>query len=225
MRSTTTAGGRWAATAGRYEDVLPYFRKAEDNDTWDNRWHGKGGPLGVSKPSAPLPICEAYFAAAAELGIPRNDDMTGERQDGVGYYQLTQRNARRSSAAMAYLAPEPGPGQPDRPHRRAGPADRGRGRPRRRRRDDGRQPDHRGLRGHPLLRRDRLAAHADALGHRPGGPPGGGRRDDGARPARRGFELPGSPRPLRSLRGDGAAHLRPLRQTRTGRRSRGSSTC
>ena len=61
-----------------YEDVLPYFRKAEDNDTWDNRWHGKGGPLGVSKPRAPLPICEAYFAAAAELGIPRNDDMTGE---------------------------------------------------------------------------------------------------------------------------------------------------
>ena len=88
-----------------YEDVLPYFRKAEDNDTYENRWHGKGGPLGVSKPRAPLPICEAYFAAAAELGIPRNDDMTGEKQDGVGYYQLTQRNARRSSAAMAYLAP------------------------------------------------------------------------------------------------------------------------
>ena len=88
-----------------YEEVLPYFRKAEDNDTYDNRYHGKGGPLGVSKPRAPLPICEAYFAAAAELGIPRNHDMTGEKQDGVGYYQLTQRNARRSSAAMAYLAP------------------------------------------------------------------------------------------------------------------------
>ena len=88
-----------------YEEVLPYFRKAEDNDTYENRYHGKGGPLGVSKPRAPLPICEAYFAAAAELGIPRNYDMTGEKQDGVGYYQLTQRNARRSSAAMAYLAP------------------------------------------------------------------------------------------------------------------------
>jgi choline dehydrogenase-like flavoprotein len=87
-----------------YEDVLPWFRKAEDNDTWDNRWHGKGGPLGVSKPRAPLPICEAYFAAAAALGIPRNSDMTGEKQDGVGYYQLTQRNVRRSSTAMAYLA-------------------------------------------------------------------------------------------------------------------------
>jgi choline dehydrogenase-like flavoprotein len=91
-----------------YDDVLPYFRKAEDNDTWDDRYHGKGGPLGVSKPRAPLPICEAYFAAAAELGIPRNLDMTGEKQDGVGYYQLTQRDARRSSAAMAYLAPNRG---------------------------------------------------------------------------------------------------------------------
>ncbi len=88
-----------------YRDVLPYFRKAEDNDTFDNEYHGKGGPLGVSQPSAPLPICEAWFAAAAQMGIPRNLDMTGASQDGVGYYQLTQRNARRSSAAMAYLGP------------------------------------------------------------------------------------------------------------------------
>ncbi|MET1412873.1 GMC family oxidoreductase N-terminal domain-containing protein [Roseibium sp. HPY-6] len=88
-----------------YEDVLPYYRKAEDNDTYNNRYHGQGGPLGVSKPCAPLPICEAYFKAAAELGIPHNEDVTGEKQDGVAYYQLTQKNARRSSAAMAYLAP------------------------------------------------------------------------------------------------------------------------
>ena len=86
-----------------YEDVLPYFRKAEDNDTYDNRFHGKGGPLGVSKPRAPLPICDAYFAAAGQLGIPRNLDMTGEVQDGVGFYQLTQKNYRRSSTAVAYL--------------------------------------------------------------------------------------------------------------------------
>lgn len=55
-----------------YDDVLPWFRKAEDNDTHDNRYHGKGGPLGVSKPVAPLPICEAYFEAARALGIPFN---------------------------------------------------------------------------------------------------------------------------------------------------------
>ncbi|MFZ1339900.1 MAG: GMC family oxidoreductase N-terminal domain-containing protein [Paracoccaceae bacterium] len=93
-----------------YDDVLPYFRKAEDNDTWDNRFHGKGGPMGVSKPAAPLPICEAYFKAAGQLGIPFNDDMAGERQDGVGYYQLTQRNVRRSSASIAYLNPNRGRG-------------------------------------------------------------------------------------------------------------------
>jgi choline dehydrogenase len=91
-----------------YDDVLPYFRKAEDNDTFENRYHGKGGPLGVSQPRAPLPICEAWFEAAAQMGIPRNGDMTGEVQDGVGYYQLTQRNYRRSSAAMAYLRPARG---------------------------------------------------------------------------------------------------------------------
>ncbi|MBN2759101.1 MAG: GMC family oxidoreductase N-terminal domain-containing protein [Rhodobacteraceae bacterium] len=88
-----------------YEDVLPYFRRAEDNDTYEDRYHGKGGPLGVSQPIAPLPICEAYFDAAGALGIPRNHDINGAKQEGVCYYQLTQRNARRSSAAMAYIAP------------------------------------------------------------------------------------------------------------------------
>ncbi len=102
-------GWRQAGCEGwAYEDVLPYFRKAEDNDTYDNRYHGKGGPLGVSKPAAPLPICEAYFKAAGQLGIPFNPDMTGEKQDGVGYYQLTQRNVRRSSASIAYLNPARG---------------------------------------------------------------------------------------------------------------------
>ncbi|AQS49061.1 alanine-phosphoribitol ligase [Thioclava nitratireducens] len=92
-------------TGWGYEDVLPYFRKAEDNASIENRYHGKGGPLGVSDPRAPLPVCEAYFEAAAELGIPRNYDVNGEKQEGVAYYQLTQRNVRRSSAAMAYVAP------------------------------------------------------------------------------------------------------------------------
>ncbi len=88
-----------------YDDVLPYFRKSEDNDTYDDKYHGKGGPLGVSMPAAPLPICDAYIKAAGEVGIPETRDVNGERQDGAGYYQLTQRNARRSSAAMAFLAP------------------------------------------------------------------------------------------------------------------------
>ncbi len=88
-----------------YNDVLPYFVKAEDNETHGHPFHGVGGPLGVSHPVSPLPICEAFFDAAAKLGIPRNHDVNGATQDGVGYYQLTQRKARRSSAAMAYLTP------------------------------------------------------------------------------------------------------------------------
>ncbi|RED14425.1 GMC family oxidoreductase [Pontivivens insulae] len=91
-----------------YADVLPYYRRAEDNDTYDNEFHGQGGPLGVSQPSAPLPVCEAFFEAAAAIGIPRNQDVNGQVQDGVCFYQLSQRNARRSSAAMAYLAPNEG---------------------------------------------------------------------------------------------------------------------
>lgn len=88
-----------------YEDVLPYFRKSEDNDTFEGRYHGKGGPMGVSKPAAPLPICDAYFKAAEALGIPFNEDIAGEVQEGAAYYQLTQKDARRSSAAMAFLHP------------------------------------------------------------------------------------------------------------------------
>ncbi|MCK0149324.1 GMC family oxidoreductase N-terminal domain-containing protein [Marivita sp. S6314] len=92
-------------TGWGYEDVLPYFKKTEDNDTYDNDYHAKGGPLGVSQPAAPLPICDAYIEAAGQLGIPRMGDYNGRVQEGAGYYQLTQRKARRSSAAMAFVAP------------------------------------------------------------------------------------------------------------------------
>lgn len=88
-----------------YDDVLPYFRKSEHNDSLADRYHAQGGPLQVSRPAAPLPICEAFFEAAAQLGIPFNADMAGARPDGVGYYQLTQGRARRSSTAQAFLRP------------------------------------------------------------------------------------------------------------------------
>ncbi len=91
-----------------YADVLPYFKKSEDNDTYEGEFHGKGGPMGVSMPSAPLPICDAFIAAAGQAGIPETKDVNGAKQDGAGYYQLTQRHARRSSAAMAFLAPNRG---------------------------------------------------------------------------------------------------------------------
>ncbi|MEP4195057.1 MAG: GMC family oxidoreductase N-terminal domain-containing protein [Aliishimia sp.] len=86
-----------------YEEVLPYFKKSEDNDTFEGRYHGKGGPLGVSQPTAPMPICDAFIEAAGQLGISKNTDMNAAQQDGAGYYQLTQKNARRSSSAMAFL--------------------------------------------------------------------------------------------------------------------------
>ncbi len=88
-----------------YKDVLPYFKKSEDNDTYRDKYHAKGGLLGVSMPSAPLPICDAFIEAAGQLGIPRTVDVNGSQPDGAGYYQLTQRKGRRSSAAMAFLSP------------------------------------------------------------------------------------------------------------------------
>ncbi len=88
-----------------YADVLPYFKRSEDFERPADEYHGKGGPLGVSDPRSSLPICEGFFEAAAELGIPRNHDFNGASQEGIGYYQLTQKNSERSSTATAFLAP------------------------------------------------------------------------------------------------------------------------
>ncbi|WP_413728254.1 GMC family oxidoreductase [Sodalis sp. RH19] len=99
----------WEETYGvkgwAYKDVLPYFKKAEKNQRFVNEYHDYKGPLGVSNPISPLPICEAFFQAGQELSIPFNPDFNGEKQDGLGYYQLTQLNARRSSTSVAYLRP------------------------------------------------------------------------------------------------------------------------
>jgi choline dehydrogenase-like flavoprotein len=93
------------AAGWSYRDVLPYFKRSENNQRFANEFHGYGGPLGVSNPISPLPICEAYFQAGQELGIPFNPDFNGANQEGLGYYQLTQLNARRSSASIGFLDP------------------------------------------------------------------------------------------------------------------------
>ncbi|MGB9144172.1 MAG: GMC family oxidoreductase N-terminal domain-containing protein [Aestuariivirga sp.] len=96
----------WAqlgCTGWSYEDVLPYFKRSEKNQNGANEFHGSSGPMGVSNPVAPLPICEAFFRAAGELGIPRNPDFNASQQDGIGHYQLTQLNARRSSVVTSFL--------------------------------------------------------------------------------------------------------------------------
>ncbi len=88
-----------------YEDLMPYFRRAEDNSRGASAYHGTGGPLAVSDPRYKSQACEAFIAAAQEQGAHANDDFNGPRQDGVGWYQLTQRNGQRCSAATAYLHP------------------------------------------------------------------------------------------------------------------------
>ncbi|HEX7155957.1 MAG TPA: GMC family oxidoreductase N-terminal domain-containing protein, partial [Burkholderiaceae bacterium] len=93
------------ATGWSYRDVLPYFKRSENNQRFANEYHSYGGPLGVSYPISALPICEAFFQAGQELGIPFNPDFNGAVQEGLGYYQLTQLDARRSSASSGFLDP------------------------------------------------------------------------------------------------------------------------
>ena len=73
-----------------------------------DEYHGSDGPLGVSVPVNPLPISEAFLRAAQQYGIPYNPDFNGARQEGIGHYQVTVRDARRSSSAVAYLRPARG---------------------------------------------------------------------------------------------------------------------
>jgi len=86
-----------------YEDVLPYYRKAEGNTRGANRWHGDMGPVGVDDSRADRPVNQMLIDAAVKSGIPRNDDVNGENFEGIGHSQSTQRNGLRSSTARAYL--------------------------------------------------------------------------------------------------------------------------
>ncbi len=92
-------------TGWSHEDVLPYFRKAEDNERGGSEHHGAGGPLGVSDVRDQHPLARAFIDAAVECGYPRNDDFNGAAQEGAGYYQNTMRGGVRSSTAAAYLKP------------------------------------------------------------------------------------------------------------------------
>lgn len=88
-----------------WEDVLPYFRRAEDQERGADSFHGAGGPLSVSDARLSRPICDAWVEAAQNAGYPFNPDINGATQEGVGYFQLTARNGRRCSAAVAYVKP------------------------------------------------------------------------------------------------------------------------
>lgn len=88
-----------------YDDVLPYFKKSEDQQRGESQYHGVGGPLAVSDPATPHELVEAFIQAAGETGLPRNEDFNGESQGGAGYFQTTSRHGRRCSAASAFLRP------------------------------------------------------------------------------------------------------------------------
>jgi choline dehydrogenase-like flavoprotein len=88
-----------------FQDVLPYFLKAEDNVRGASPFHGAGGPLRVSEQRSPRPMNRRFLAASAAAGIPRIDDYNGPEQDGASMFQVTQRNGRRFSVADGYLRP------------------------------------------------------------------------------------------------------------------------
>jgi choline dehydrogenase-like flavoprotein len=89
-----------------WDDVLPYFKRAEDQERGADHLHGAGGPLGVSDVRLHRrELCDAFIEACAAAGIPRTEDFNGPEQEGAGYYQLTNRNGRRCSTAVGYLRP------------------------------------------------------------------------------------------------------------------------
>ena len=91
-----------------WEGVLPYFRRAEDNERGACELHGAGGPLRVSDQPKQWPIARAVVEAGQQAGLPFNADFNGAYQEGVGYYQTTTKNHRRWSTAKAYLGPAKG---------------------------------------------------------------------------------------------------------------------
>jgi len=92
-------------TGWSYEDVLPYFKRSEDQENGADDFHGKGGDLSVQNIRAKRDICEALIDAAEELGLTRNDDFNGVKQEGAGYFQQTSRGGLRCSTARAFLNP------------------------------------------------------------------------------------------------------------------------
>lgn len=99
----------WAAQGARgwsFADVLPYFKRAEGNERLNGALHGSDGPLNVADQVSPNPFNQVFLAACDQLQLSRNDDFNGAAQEGVGLYQVTQKNGERWSAARAYLPPE-----------------------------------------------------------------------------------------------------------------------
>jgi len=95
----------WNQPGWGYDELLPYFRRSEDNERGESDYHGVGGPLAVSEGRANNPMSAAFVEAADQAGFPSNSDFNGSEQDGFGYFQLTQRDGKRCSTATAFLHP------------------------------------------------------------------------------------------------------------------------
>jgi choline dehydrogenase len=88
-----------------WDEMLPYFKRAEDNERGESEFHGAGGPLSVSEGRSRNPLAQAFIDCALDHGLPANEDFNDGEQDGIGWYQVTHRNGARCSAAVAYLHP------------------------------------------------------------------------------------------------------------------------
>lgn len=98
----------WAALGNKgwaYKDVLPYFKKSQHREAGANEYHGQGGPLNVAPIADPGSVNATFIQACKALQIPHNPDFNGARQEGVGLYEVTQKNAERWSTARAFLDP------------------------------------------------------------------------------------------------------------------------
>jgi choline dehydrogenase len=101
----------WAAMGAEgwgYDDVLPYFKRSEDNERGEDQFHGTGGPLPVRESRSMNPVADSFIEAAAQLGHERNPDFNGAHQEGFGRYQVTQQNGMRASTSVCYLHPNMG---------------------------------------------------------------------------------------------------------------------
>src|SRR5206468_11458730 len=92
-------------TGWGFDDVLPFFKKAEDQQRGPDDYHGSGGPLPVSDTRHADPLSQAFVDAAVQAGLPRNPDFNGAAQEGAGWFQTTTRHGRRASTARSYLRP------------------------------------------------------------------------------------------------------------------------
>ena len=210
-----TSGGSSGSPGWGYDDVLPYFRRAESNpERPGDPFHGQDGPLHVEKAKADNPLYAAFLAAGRAEGFPENDDFNGARQEGLGRYDFNISRGRRVSSATAYLRPAQGRANLTvwtktlvTPHpRRGGPRDRARpGAGRRGAQRRGRAGDRADRRG------DQFAAAAAAVGDRRSGASRAARDRDGACAARGRAESAGSYGGVSEIRRQRADHaLQPV---------------